>query len=375
MKKWLFSYFALVMFANASIFVESVGLGESVQSAKQDAINNGIREAVGEYVRAKQTLQDENLNEQILNFSNAYLLDYKQLSVSKLPNGVYEVKAKLEIEDGKLVGVLRDLQVDVKNVDDGTFKVYVSEKQKQIDSFTNLFEEVVLEPLRSGEAYQVKVLNFEPCELSSKKDRTCRNGQYIISFSMDYQKGYLEGVAKLLKSAGAQKCSSYLPTQATRKEVAFFLFGECIFLPRKFSDTIIFKDMHQGVWERQIAILRLELLDENKKTIASFSPNEKYTEGLFIKQHSEKHPPSHHPADLCHLMSMRNPFNAHTYFFKGRSPYGGCFDFPSGFEYFDRRMTFVHTKKIFPYYAMIDSENIARIKEIKIFFEHAKNRK
>lgn len=365
MKKWLFSYFALVMFANASIFVESVGLGESVQSAKQDAINNGIREAVGEYVRAKQTLQDENLNEQILNFSNAYLLDYKQLSVSKLPNGVYEVKAKLEIEDGKLVGVLRDLQVDVKNVDDGTFKVYVSEKQKQIDSFTNLFEEVVLEPLRSGEAYQVKVLNFEPCELSSKKDRTCKNGQYIISFSMDYQKGYLEGVAKLLKSAGAQKCPSYQPTQPSRKEVAFFLFGECIFLPRKFSDTI---DL-DGRRKQEIAILRLELLDENKKTIASFSPNEENTIGLFIKQNNSTLYSSHNPADLCHLMSMRNPFNAGSYF-------NSCFDFPIEFKYsFDRRMTFVYTKKIFPYYAMIDSEKIARIKEIKIFFEHAKNRK
>lgn len=361
MKKWLFSYFALVMFANASIFVESVGLGEGVQSAKQDAINNGIREAVGEYVRAKQTLQDENLNEQILNFSNAYLLDYKQLSVSKLPNGMYEVKAKLEIEYGKLVGVLRDLQVDVKNVDDGTFKVYVSEKQKQIDSFANLFEEVVLEPLRSGEAYQVKVLNFEPCELSSKKDRTCRNGQYIISFSMDYQKGYLEGVAKLLKSAGAQKCPNLQPTQATRKEVAFFLFGECIFLPRKFSYTIDL-NLHR----QEIAILRLELLDENKKTIASFSPNEKNTNGLFIKQNSILYSP-HNPADLCHLMSMRNPFNAHSYF-------SGCFDFPREYDFY-RRMSFLHTKKIFPYYAMIDSEKIARIKEIKIFFEHAKNRK
>lgn len=223
MKKWLFSYFALVMFVNASIFVESVGIGESVQSAKQDAISNGIREAVGEYVRAKQTLQDENLNEQILNFSNAYLLDYKQLSVSKLPNGLYQVKTKLEIEDGKLVGVLRDLQVDVKNVDDGTFKVYVSEKQKQIDRFQNLFDEMVIKPLHSGEAYQVKVLNFEPCELSSKKDRTCENGQYIISFSMDYQKGYLEGVAKLLKSAGAQKCPPPENIKTEEQLVFFYL--------------------------------------------------------------------------------------------------------------------------------------------------------
>lgn len=363
MKKWLFSYFALVMFANASIFVESVGLGESVQSAKKDAINNGIREAMGEYVRAKQTLQDENLNEQILNFSNAYLLDYKQLSVSKLPNGIYEVKAKLEIEDDKLVGVLRDLQVDVKNVDDGTFKVYVSEKQKQIDSFAKLFDEVVLEPLRSGEAYQVKVLNFEPCELSSKKDGTCRNGQYIISFSMDYQSGYLEGVAKLLKSAGAQKCPNPQPTQASRKEVAFFLFGECIFLPRKFSDTI-----DSNLHRQEIAILRLELLDENKKTIASFSPNEKNTNGLSIKQNSILYSP-HNPADLCHLMSMRNPFNAHSFF-------QSCFDFPTEFIYsFYSQMTFVHTKNIFPYYAMIDSETIARTKEIKILLEHAKNRK
>lgn len=352
MKKWLFSYFALVMFANASIFVESVGIGESVQSAKQDAISNGIREAVGEYVRAKQTLQDENLNEQILNFSNAYLLDYKQLSVSKLPNGLYQVKTKLEIEDGKLVGVLRDLQVDVKNVDDGTFKVYVSEKQKQIDRFQNLFEEMVLKPLRSGEAYQVKVLNFEPCELSSKKNKTCTNGQYIISFSMDYQKGYLERVAKLLKSAGAQKCPR---EHQDRRTISFFLFGECIFLPRKFSDAI-----EPFQLKRDIAILRLELLDENKKTISSFSPNEEATYDSYVKQHNFQY----RIMDCRLIMSVRNPFN--TFF-------GDCFDFLSEIKSFGGfKMVFVQTKQIFPYYAMIDAETIARTKEIKISLEPRK---
>ena len=364
MKKWLFSYFALVMFANASIFVESVGLGESVQSAKQDAISNGIREAVGEYVRAKQTLQDENLNEQILNFSNAYLLDYKQLSVSKLPNGLYQVKAKLEIEDGKLVGVLRDLQVDVKNVDDGTFKVYVSEKQNQIDSFANLFYEVVLKPLRSGEAYQVKVLNFEPCELSSKKDRTCTNGQYIISFSMDYQKGYLEGVAKLLKSAGAQKCSSYrAATRFSRKKLAILLFGECIFLPRKFSDTVVERYMRAGR-DKDIAILQLELLDENKKTIASFSPNKEGTDYVLLRQHSHIFANIIIHVDCRHDMSVRNPFM--------NRKLAPCFDGHDEFRDSEIGVAFIQTKQIFPYYAMIDSETIARTKEIKISLEPRK---
>lgn len=127
-------------------------------------------------------------------------------------------------------------------------------------------------------------------------------------------------------------------------------------------------NLHRRQEMNEIAILRLELLDENKKTIASFSPNEKNTNGLFIKQNSILYSP-HNPADLCYLMSMRNPFNAHSYF-------SGCFDFPREREYdFYRRMSFLHTKKIFPYYAMIDSEKIAQIKEIKIFFEHAKNRK
>ena len=375
MKKWLFSYFALVMFANASIFVESVGIGESVQSAKQDAISNGIREAVGEYVRAKQTLQDENLNEQILNFSNAYLLDYKQLSVSKLPNGLYQVKTKLEIEDGKLVGVLRDLQVDVKNVDDGTFKVYVSEKQKQIDRFQNLFEEMVLKPLRSGEAYQVKVLNFEPCELSSKKDRTCKNGQYIISFSMDYQKGYLEGVAKLLKSAGAQKCPREHQDRST--VVSFFLFGECLLLPSKFSDTLLSRSRFVlGYYSfasnenSKVAILRLELLDENKKTIASFSPN--LTGNLSVKHNSD----GNAPRDPCRTISVRNPFVAGGGT-EGSYELDNCPNFSReslkevGFVK-GQAMLFVQTKQIFSYYAMIDSETIARTKEIKISLEPRK---
>lgn len=136
-------------------------------------------------------------------------------------------------------------------------------------------------------------------------------------------------------------------------------------MPRKFSDAI---DLNRGGQRNKIAILRLELLDENKKTIASFSPNEKYIDGQFIQQHSAVHHGyTHDSAVFCDLMSIRNPFSAHSYF-------GGCFDFPREYDFY-KRMSFLHTKKIFPYYAMIDSEKIARIKEIKIFFEHAKNRK
>lgn len=124
-------------------------------------------------------------------------------------------------------------------------------------------------------------------------------------------------------------------------------------MPRKFSDAIEFLQL-----KRDIAILRLELLDENKKTISSFSPNEEATYDSYVKQHNFRY----RIIDCRLIMSVRNPFNTFL---------GDCFDFLSEFN-FDRKMVFVQTKQIFPYYAMIDSETIARTKEIKISFKPRK---
>ncbi len=358
------AFFIIALLANltnASIFVEYIGLGQSVEVAKKDAISNGIREAVGEYVRTKQTLENENLNEQILNFSNAYLLEYKQLSVNKLPNGLYELKAKLEIEDGKLVGVLKDLQVDVKNVDNGTFKVYVDEKYKQLQRFRMLFDEMVLAPLRSGEAYQVKVLNFEPCELSKKKDRTCENGQYIISFIMDYQKGYLDGIARLLKAAGAQ------PQQCTdrnkqRNEVKILLGNKCLLLSDKFGAQIV-RPIHDSYFSW--AVLELSLLDSNKEIIKTFFPNFRnrgYGGNVEISHYSDTTdlPTLNGRTDECQAISMRHPRTVRFYHTEN------CISRELLLSDID--MIFVQTNQVFAYYAKLSPNEIARIKEIKISF-------
>ena len=329
---------------------------------KKDAISNGIREAVGEYVRTKQTLENENLNEQILNFSNAYLLDYKQLSVNRLSNGLYEVKAKLEIEDGKLVGVLKDLQVDVKNVDDGTFKVYVDEKYKQLQRFKMLFDEMVLAPLANGEAYQVKVLNFEPCELSKKKDMTCENGQYIISFIMDYQKGYLDGVARLLKAAGAQQCVE--GRKKERNELKFLLGNKCLLLSAKFGYEI-WRSQHECYFKW--AVLELSLLDSNKEIIKTFFPNfrnQGHGSNVEISHYSDITyglPMLNGRTDECQAISVRLPTKAAMSMHMENCVSRELWPL-------DIDMIFVQTNQVFAYYAKLSPNELARIKEIKISF-------
>lgn len=323
---------------------------------------------MGEYVLTKQTLENENLNEQILNFSNAYLLEYKQLSVNKLSNGLYELKAKLEIEDGKLVGVLKDLQVDVKNVDNGTFKVYVNEKYKQLQRFSTLFDEIVLAPLRSGEAYQVKVLNFEPCELSKKKDRTCEHGQYIISFIMDYQKGYLDGIEKLLKSAGAQQC---VDKNKQRNEVQILLGNKCLLLSDKFGSQIV-RPIHESY--RSWAVLELSLLDSNKEIIKTFFPNswkQEYRSRVGISHHSDISGTfpggiriGNKRDDECQTISVRHPISAKSSV--GYKTMENCV--PGELWSWDIDMFFLQTNQVFAYYAKLSPNEIANIKEIKISF-------
>lgn len=189
---------------------------------------------------------------------------------------------------------------------------------------------------------------------------------------MDYQKGYLEGVAKLLKSAGAQKCHR---EHQDRRTISFFLFGECLLLPSKFSDTLLSRFI-LGYYSfasdenKKAAFLRLELLDENKKTISSFSPNLNST--LIAEDNSD----GNQPRDPCRTISVRDPFVAGGVT-EGAYRLDNCPNFSReslkevGFVR-GRGMLFVQTKQIFSYYAMIDSETIARTKEIKISLEPRK---
>lgn len=228
----------------ASITLESVGIGEDLESAKKDAIANGIREAIGEYTRTKQSLEDDALNEKIINFSNAYVLDYKQLSVSKNDLGLYEIKAQLEIEDGKLVGILKDLNVDVKDVDSGTFKVYVDESHKKDNDFTAMIDDVIIAPLLNNEAWETKILDFGPFELS-KFYKQCnasdecrlsfikpvreanpdifRYKPYLIILDLKHQKGYLEGIQKLFSTISSKNCSQSSISQS--KTTAFMKYA------------------------------------------------------------------------------------------------------------------------------------------------------
>lgn len=233
-----FTLFFLIIFffklLQASVIVESIGTGQSLEEAKKDAIAKALRKQVGEYVRVKQQVEDENLSEKLLNFSNAYVLDFQQISAEKNAQGLIELKAKIELEEGNLKGVLRELNVDMKNISQGSFKVFVNERQTMISNFKAMYQDVVLKPFESGEAFYVKVLNFEPWETSSVykevlKPNRPRDGSrmwlqmldrvrqvkekepdyfaYLITFKMGYEQGYLEGVQKLFdKVATKQTC-------------------------------------------------------------------------------------------------------------------------------------------------------------------------
>ncbi len=186
----------------ASKIVEAQGLGDTLQEAKQDAIANAMREAVGEYVRTNQTLVDDMLDDKTSSFSNAYVLDYKQINVRKLPAGLYEVTARIEIEDGKLSGVLKKVEADTKNVDSTSFKVTMDETYKKLENFDKMFDEVVVKPMQTREAFFVKIISFTPAGESRDKDGDL---PYKILFEMGYTPGYLQGIQKFLSSVSDNK--------------------------------------------------------------------------------------------------------------------------------------------------------------------------
>lgn len=272
-----FALFASLCLTKASVIVEATGFGVDVEQAKKDTINNAIRFSMGEYVRSKETLNNEELNQKVLSFSNAYVLGFEQIALNQTESNLFEMKAKVEIEDSKLIGVMKDLNIDIKDINQGVFKVYVDERYKKKDNFKEMFEEVVLAPLFSGEAYKAELTSFEPYELSSKKDRFRGNSDrrlldsYLISFTINYQKGYLEGVEKFFDKVATKtqgkECDKRnlveIYNNSGDREPNF-----CYILPQSLQNPFI--TTKENILNNSQLVATIELLDDTGEAFKFF---------------------------------------------------------------------------------------------------------
>jgi len=148
------------------IYVKDIsGVGESLEKAKSDAIQNAMRFGVGELLISKEELNNDELKQEVMNYSNAYVLDYKQTYEAN-EGGIYKVKADVTLEKSKVLGTLNRLNINVLDLSSGILKNYARDKAGKKDNVEKLIKSEIVEPFINGQAYDIEILDIQPMDRS-----------------------------------------------------------------------------------------------------------------------------------------------------------------------------------------------------------------
>lgn len=290
--------FSLPLLTQAKPF-EASGQGSSFAEARQQAIANAIKFSVGEYVTNKEQLNDEQLNQKIQVYSNAYV-KRSVIKSQEQKGSEYYVTVEVDIEGQQIIGVIRSAQA---SSDSSIGQSLVENVERKIDAykyneamaeiFGDLTEELLISPILEGKEIIVveqsaKDLNFVKIDEDS--------GRLIFEYPVDISvnKDYVKTVRKLLNElkdtseqknkieirqirlSGLDKASSVDTIPVGTKKLSAF-YSALQKMPRNSQDP-----------------MKIILSDKNNNTIKTISYNHRgngyNTEGFIIDRNYDISP-------------------------------------------------------------------------------------
>lgn len=206
------------------------GIGDTVEDSKQNAVLNAIRSSVGEFVFSKEEMNNEELSNKIVNYSNAYVKKIEILEQEKLSDNTYKTIVKVDIESQKLIEALKDQQSSViENVIDDTLMKEAQNhfaKNEQNKETANNFEELVktllldpiiehkpilhitiidkLQPVSSEEYNKLKKTPMDVSNDINRIEKYHENKDIMffkIYFSLEIDQQYLSSIRRVLNES------------------------------------------------------------------------------------------------------------------------------------------------------------------------------
>ncbi|MDA3077302.1 viral A-type inclusion protein [Campylobacter sp. JMF_04 NA10] len=166
------------------IYVRNIsGAGESLEIAKKDAIQNAMRFGVGELLVSKEELNNDELSQEIMNYSNAYVLDYQQISEVN-DGGIYKVQADVKLEKNKVLGTLSKLNINALDLSSGVLKNYSEDMANKKENAEKLIIDEIVEPFKNGYAYDLEILDLQPIDRSDlMKSRSEKGRLFRLTYN------------------------------------------------------------------------------------------------------------------------------------------------------------------------------------------------
>lgn len=266
---------------NAKIF-EATGYGDTAEMAKKDAVANAIKFSVGEFVVNKEELSNDDFNQKVVGYSNAYVKQIKVLSQNKVSDE-YQVNVAVDIESQKLIDALKEMKVaTISNaVDNNTLMAAIEHfEQKEANentarSFEDLIDELLVLPAKEHKELveisiigKLKALNPNEQKKRSALSSSNYSDEYFplqLAVKLTPAKGYMAAFKRVLaesKSNGKSGTPIYERNLSENKRAV-------LSSPHNYKPYYITRDKAGIIAEKlsgiyqEYKVLNLQLLDSD----------------------------------------------------------------------------------------------------------------
>ena len=218
MKKFLFLMLAIISLIAGEIKTVIVtGYGINKDKAIKNATKNALQQVVGMYVVSDEIVKNDKLiKDEVLSSSNGFVKSFKVLKVSQ-DDGMYQVDAKVEVELGKVIKRLEDLNIATKRVDSDEFKAVSLSKITNTKEFKKLAKKVIFDPIiENKKIHDIKIISLKPLEedniLFKHNERYIQKNleeedryPFELTFSIGLNPNYFESVKQFVKKTSKGK--------------------------------------------------------------------------------------------------------------------------------------------------------------------------
>lgn len=209
--------------------VISTGVGLTESEALKDTTRNAVQQVVGAYILSDTYVKNSQLiKDEILTNSNGFVKGFKIISQTKDDSGLIKIEAEVEVEPSNVTKRLGELNIVLKDVATTEFKAISLDKFQAVKYFKTMFDEIVLKPIKENkQIYDIKIGELKSVDkLPDYFDISNTNDElitFILSFSVDFNKEYIESVKSFLEKSSKNKYY-YRPDkydEISRKSIAF----------------------------------------------------------------------------------------------------------------------------------------------------------
>ncbi|MBQ2820934.1 MAG: hypothetical protein IJF17_05040 [Thermoguttaceae bacterium] len=264
-------------------FIQAQGIGETPEKARKDALSNAIQEAAGTFVNTQTLVEDEEVFQQILTYSGAYVENSKVISTVQ-EDGLYTVtilakikktvaKEKNNSESSQLIpfngSALADkLDTQFNSARDGV--IYLANFLREENFPYSCLKSCLSKPITENNGFNISLTyywgvsadTFQYSRLIQKLLPLLEKmGTSKITYTMEKQTNG-RWAPRFVNGVPAQDPNeTYLDVCVSSSDLQRSMIFYRYQLPRQYSTLLSY-------CRKIIPVIEIRLLDENKRTIA-----------------------------------------------------------------------------------------------------------